>query len=328
MMAAAVLLVGTILVIFQKSSDPAGSRSRSRQAHSDSDVTGNDDPSQPVPRTKEEVDWWKRHDVLVERVESSDAIILPTSTGNDPNENGLPQLVFLGDSITEGWEGTSFGKIPRPHRNWKKNEDQEIRNIFESHFVKGRWSRAAKPPLTLGISGDQTQHVIWRLQHGEFPSSSSRNHPIMAVVLIGTNNLGNGMLPEPTLEGIETVCRTILKQGVEHVWLSDVLPRYDTFRVQRLCPPRCHKDGTPFSSFMPAIDRVNAALPKLVDRLNMEFPSSHIAISACGHIFRPQNDTIMPDQLHPNANGYRLWANCLSEHLTNHLKTTSSSPPQ
>eukprot|EP00978_Attheya_sp_CCMP212_P017495 scaffold46639_cov24-Attheya_sp.AAC.1 len=67
MMVTAVLLLGTILVIFQKSSDPAGSRSR--QAHSDSDVTGNDDPSQPVPRTKEEVDWWKRHDVLVKRVE-------------------------------------------------------------------------------------------------------------------------------------------------------------------------------------------------------------------------------------------------------------------
>ena len=42
-------------------------------------------------------------------------------------------------------------------------------------------------PLVLAISGDQTQHLLWRLQNGEWPSSIPT---ATVVVMIGTNNLG------------------------------------------------------------------------------------------------------------------------------------------
>src|SRR4051812_16929363 len=49
-------------------------------------------------------------------------------------------VLFLGDSITEGW-----GKAPE---------------IWQEHYGKYL-------PANFGIGGDQTQHVIWRIEDGE-----------------------------------------------------------------------------------------------------------------------------------------------------------------
>src|ERR1035437_140848 len=72
--------------------------------------------------------------------------------------NGVINLVFVGDSITDGWRGGGQGI-------WTKNF-------------------APYKALNLGISGDSTQHVIWRLQHGELDGYQAR----LFVIMIGTNN--------------------------------------------------------------------------------------------------------------------------------------------
>ena len=82
-------------------------------------------------------------------------------------------LLFVGDSITEGW------------------------------LADGRatWDREYAPlhPYNLGIGGDETQHVLWRLDHGEVDGLN----PGAVVLLIGTNNLGNaGHTPEQTAAGV------------------------------------------------------------------------------------------------------------------------------
>src|SRR5262249_40922682 len=56
------------------------------------------------------------------------------------SKQGKIDVVFLGDSITDGWRGQ--GKI------------------WNEHFGKFN-------PLNLGIGGDRTQHVLWRIQNGE-----------------------------------------------------------------------------------------------------------------------------------------------------------------
>lgn len=119
---------------------------------------GDFDPSEPQPWPKEEKDWHKLHDLLVKRVEESDA--LPVRQVN--NSDYLPQLVFYGDSITEGWNGTSFGNLPGSHRMWKDGEDESIRDVFATAFGdKSDWgTRALKPPLILGISGSRISCVI------------------------------------------------------------------------------------------------------------------------------------------------------------------------
>jgi len=70
-------------------------------------------------------------------------------------------LVFLGDSITEGWF-------------WDHNSA-----IWDAHF--GKYN-----PMDFGIGGDKAQHVLWRIEHGELDGI----HPKVLVLLIGTNNIG------------------------------------------------------------------------------------------------------------------------------------------
>jgi hypothetical protein len=65
-----------------------------------------------------------------------------------------PQLVFLGDSLTEMWTGDRHGKAFAPRA--------KLPEVFERHW--GRWAAAA-----YGLSGDRIAHLHWRLLHGEMP---------------------------------------------------------------------------------------------------------------------------------------------------------------
>ena len=78
-------------------------------------------------------------------------------------------------------------------------------------------------PLVLAISGDQTQHLLWRLQNGEWPSTV----PSATVVLmIGTNNLGRGHLPGETARGVMAVVYDILRRldGASRLLVLGLLP--------------------------------------------------------------------------------------------------------
>src|SRR5436190_22259432 len=76
----------------------------------------------PVPR---DPGWKVRADLLNTRVkDTQDA-----------------QLVFIGDSITQGWEA------------------QGAKDVWEKHYGN-------RKAVNLGIGGDRTQHVLWRLQNG------------------------------------------------------------------------------------------------------------------------------------------------------------------
>jgi len=103
------------------------------------------------------------------------------------------EILFLGDSITEAW-----------------CESEPFKRAF------GRYT-----PLNLGIGGDQTQHVLWRIDDGTLDGTSAR----LVVLLIGVNNLGNGFSPDQTVAGIQAVLAKLRKRlpGVPVLLLS-VLP--------------------------------------------------------------------------------------------------------
>eukprot|EP00227_Mantoniella_beaufortii_P021761 CAMPEP_0197601996 /NCGR_PEP_ID=MMETSP1326-20131121/36322_1 /TAXON_ID=1155430 /ORGANISM="Genus nov. species nov., Strain RCC2288" /LENGTH=441 /DNA_ID=CAMNT_0043169281 /DNA_START=65 /DNA_END=1387 /DNA_ORIENTATION=+ len=86
-----------------------------------------------------------------------------------------PRLVLLGDSITEGWRGTSYG-VKR--KEYKKGPELLAREFGEYE------------PLAMAISGDQTTHLLWRLQNGGFPTDPP---PEYVAVMIGTNDLGGSV---------------------------------------------------------------------------------------------------------------------------------------
>ena len=78
-----------------------------------------------------------------------------------------------------------------------------------------------------------------------------------------------------------------------------------------LCPPRCDSTGAPFTSFNPAVRKVNAGLRETL-------PSKHpgrVEVVDCGDVFLDVDGrvdlTLMEDALHPNAKGMGLLADCL-----------------
>lgn len=110
-------------------------------------------------------DWWgPLHDQLVQEYKSN-----------------TYDIIFYGDSITEAWRGTSAGQQDERYAANAK--------AFEATFneKKGKKIKAT----AFGLAGDQTQHLLWRLHHGEL---TEEHPPSVAVVLIGTNNLGKNYI--------------------------------------------------------------------------------------------------------------------------------------
>lgn len=105
------------------------------------------------------------------------------------------QVAFLGDSLTQGW-------FPQ---------------IFDQ-FYGGRAT------LNLGVWGDFTQGLLWRItQGGHWPASL---RPRVAVLLIGTNNAGFTDRPEDTALGIAEIVRAIrARSPTTRVVLVGLLPR-------------------------------------------------------------------------------------------------------
>jgi hypothetical protein len=66
------------------------------------------------------------------------------------NETETPDLVLLGDSITEHWQGTSMGK---------PKHDAEIKDVYEELFRNPNGIKG----LALGISGDRVSKIYRKM---------------------------------------------------------------------------------------------------------------------------------------------------------------------
>ncbi len=180
---------------------------------------------------------------------------------------GRAEVIFVGDSITQGWEGGG----------------------------KAVWAKyyAPRHALNLGISGDQTQHVLWRLDHGNLDGLK----PKVAVVLIGVNNIPHEEnTPRQVLEGVTAVVRRLREKLPEtKVLLLGIFPFREDFCVQR---------GKAL--------QINQALHKLDDGHWIRFLDiGDLLIQPDGKISKE----IMRDFLHPSAEGYRIWAEAMEPEL-------------
>jgi lysophospholipase L1-like esterase len=109
----------------------------------------------------------------------------------------------LGDSITASWE--------HPGRHDYDN----IRPLWLKYY-------APYGALDLGIPGDTTSNLIWRLYHGQVAGL----HPQLVIILIGANNIkGPPLGASETVPGIEKVV-SITRANLpdSHVLLLGVLP--------------------------------------------------------------------------------------------------------
>lgn len=110
---------------------------------------------------------------------------------------GGAEIIFLGDSITQGWENA--GKA-----------------AWEKHF-------APRKAANYGFGGDSTQHVLWRVKNGEFDNAS----PKAIVLLIGTNNARHGdFTPEQIAAGIRALLAALAEKTPRaKILLLGILPR-------------------------------------------------------------------------------------------------------
>lgn len=142
----------------------------------------------PAPRTDERS--LKRTDIVLQRAK------------DNPGEC---DIVFIGDSITQGWEGA--GKA-----------------VWEKYY-------GGRKVLNFGVGGDRTQHVLWRFEHGQLDGLK----PKVAVVMIGTNNSNKDDNTESDiLEGVQAIIRQIRERLPEtRIILCSIFPRSQTFSTQR-----------------------------------------------------------------------------------------------
>jgi N-acetylglucosamine-6-sulfatase len=222
----------------------------------------------------------KRYRELREQYDVNSAII-PTTRGDEDNwrkrnneitnkaKTEKPRLAFIGDSITQGWEGAG-------------------KSVWQKHY-------ADLGAINLGIGGDRTEHVIWRLTSGNL----GKIKPEVAVLMIGTNNTGHLMQsPDEVAAGVAEILQ-ILKSRLPKtkVVLQAILPRGDG-------PQNAARRNN---------DAINERLRKLADGDRVRFIDiSDRFVNADG----TNDDSIMPDQLHLSEKGYEIWADALTPTLS------------
>jgi beta-glucosidase len=179
---------------------------------------------------------------------------------------GKVDLVLIGDSITHGWEGSG-------------------KNVWEKFYGK-------RNAVNLGIGGDRTQHVIWRLDNGNVKGIS----PKAAVVMIGTNNSGNNS-PEEIADGLAAITKQ----------LREKLPKTKVLLLG-IFPRGTNKDD----GRRQVNEKSNAIFKKLADGKDVHYLD-------IGDKFLESDGTltrkIMPDLLHLSVEGYTIWAESIEPTL-------------
>jgi lysophospholipase L1-like esterase len=191
----------------------------------------------------------------------------------DRAKKGDIELIFLGDSITQGWHGNDV---------WKK--------YYGSRHA-----------VNFGIGGDRTQHVLWRLQHGEVDGI----RPKLVVLMIGTNNSGANSAAEISA-GIKAIIDELRKRlPASKVLVLGIFPR-----------------GQKPSGTREKLIEVNKETSRLDDGKAVRYLD-------IGKSFLEPDGTIspaiMPDYLHLSRQGYERWAEAMEPTLKQLLDEAKTS---
>ncbi|GKS60304.1 hypothetical protein YTPLAS18_38310 [Nitrospira sp.] len=174
---------------------------------------------------------------------------------------GKTDLLFIGDSITQGWEDTGL-------------------RVWDQYY-------ASRGAVNLGFNSDRTEHVLWRLAHGEIDDIAPR----LVILLIGTNNrTARPESPTETSAGIQAIV-DVLRARLPNtkILLLALFPR----------------GASPQDSLRRHHTRVNAHLRGQADGRSIVFLDlGERFVDNQGRL----RQHLMPDQVHPSEAGYRTWA--------------------
>lgn len=228
---------------------------------------------------------------------------------------GVGEVIFLGDSITHGWEG---------------------QKAWQEHFGSFK-------PVNLGIGGDQTGHVLWRITDGHELDHLS---PKAAVIMIGTNNIG-GHSAQQIAGGIKAIVEELKRQKPNiKVLVLGVFPRGNALEAD-LSLEQIAEGMKPINEELkketPDVKRLNtlvrnlrqqrgtigaANLNKKVAEINAIIANlddgKTVFYKDIGKEFLDQNGglsgDIMPDYLHLSAKGYDIWGKAIKADIEKLVK--------
>ncbi len=195
--------------------------------------------------------------------------VVPTPGGSDTwrsrhqamnarAKQGNVDLVYIGDSIVGNWR-------------W------DGKPVWDHYYAK-------RNGVILGISGDRTEQVLWRLQNGNVDGIS----PKLAIVMIGQNN-GPSNTGEEIGAGVTAIVQTLRDKLPEtKILVLAIFPRGEKPTAERA-----------------VLATANQIASKLAD-------GKHVFYMDVNYLFlRPDGSipaALMPDFEHPNEEGFRLWA--------------------
>jgi lysophospholipase L1-like esterase len=193
----------------------------------------------------------------------------------------------------------------------EKAKQGHIDVYFEGDSITRRWGATDYPELLanwnhnffgwnaadFGWGGDKTQNILWRLNNGELDSVN----PKVVVLLAGTNNLGSAASDDQAVaditKGLEAILTTVRGKAPDAVIVvTAILPRNDKM------------------AFLPIIQKINANLATMADGKRVRFVSINDKLAdADGKLLAGMMN---PDNMHPAAPTYQIWADALKPILT------------
>jgi len=203
---------------------------------------------------------------------------------------GRIDVYFEGDSIVRRWGALDY---PELLANWNAN--------FHG------WNAA-----DFGWGADRTEHILWRLEHGELDGVN----PKVIVLLAGTNNVGTQPRGQRGIDeiarGVKAILDTCRRTApAATIILTAIFPRNDHIAV------------------MSTIDAINSQLAGFADGTTIRFLNINDRLAAAdGSLV----DGVMNerDKLHPTLKGYQIWADALKPLLLELLgppAATDFAPP-
>jgi beta-glucosidase len=189
---------------------------------------------------------------------------------------GNVDLIFIGDSITHSWDRKGKGLA-----------------IWQQYYGN-------RNAVNMGFGGDRTQHVLWRLDHGEIDGIS----PKLAILMIGTNNSNKeDNTAEEIADGIKAICARMRKKIPKtKILILAIFPRGNA---------KQYKDKEHGAVFNAQWAKNNEAsrLASLIadDKMIYYLNINRAFLDENGVLSRD----IMPDLLHPNEKGYKIWAEAI-----------------
>ncbi len=218
----------------------------------------------------------------------------------------IPATQAVNRPVTKGWP--LWMKRHNDLANGLAKKKVDLLMIGDSIIF--RFERAGTPVwkeryeerggYNFGSSGDCTEHILWRLQHGKLETIK----PKLVVLLIGTNNTAvrRDEKPKETAYAIEAITKELRKRlPATKILLLGIFPRGkevdDPLRARN--------------------DEVNTIISKLHDDKTLFYLD-------IGHAFlnkdKTLNKELIKDTVHPTEKGFEVWADAMEPMIQKLLK--------